>query len=65
MAKTKRLPCPFCGSKRLRVLRSEDDPNDKSVGCLDCYAAGPVNNGKHSASYLWNRRVSRYVRGTK
>lgn len=56
MASKKRLPCPFCGSKRLMVAGSQDEPNDKSVVCRDCYATGPINTRKHSASSLWNSR---------
>ncbi len=59
------IPCPFCGSDKLRVSRLYQEPEvgmqfDRfAVVCDDCGMHGPakgLNNGKAIA--LWNTRKS-------
>ena len=53
-------PCPFCGSKDVKLLIDVTDGEGKSgfaVGCLNfgCWAVGPVRQDESAIKY-WNRR---------
>jgi Lar family restriction alleviation protein len=54
MAKTKPLPCPFCGGTRLQLLH-------RDWGwwfvCKKCDALGPLVKGKDEMVATWNRRA--------
>jgi hypothetical protein len=47
------LPCPFCGSKRLRIdtLYFDDDGEHDGVECLDCDGMNRLEQ--------WNNRTER------
>lgn len=48
-------PCPFCGSKDLRISHVGRDWN--SVICRDCGGEGPEELGREDAISSWNRRA--------
>lgn len=58
-------PCPFCGSKRIKVEQLEYDEDDAWYGfdvagyyCMcPCGASGATNKNKLAAIALWNTRV--------
>jgi Lar family restriction alleviation protein len=54
MAKTKPLPCPFCGGTKLQLLH-------RDCGwwfvCKKCDALGPCVKGKDEMVATWNRRA--------
>jgi len=54
MAKTKPLPCPFCGGTKLQLLHG-----DWGWGfeCKKCDAIGPWVKGKDAMIAKWNRRA--------
>ena len=67
------LPCPFCGSKRIVIQKSEatvkvsetEEFTDVQfcVYCDDCYAHLPKRNYRQEVVKLWNtRNVSPTVR---
>lgn len=45
------LPCPFCGSKSLKLVDS-----DEYIMCLDCEALGPTAISEEDAINFWNSR---------
>lgn len=53
-------PCPFCGSKKLRVIDHSfvDDEGPFQIECELCQAQGPKDLGqtKDQAAELWNTR---------
>jgi len=67
------LPCPFCGSKRIVIQKSEEtfkvsETNELTdvqfrVLCDDCYAQLPKRNYRSEVVKEWNtRNVSPTVR---
>ena len=60
------LPCPFCGSKNVRVCNLiEEDPELELAGltkdnwnvlCNDCYALGGTRRTADESIEAWNRR---------
>lgn len=60
------LPCPFCGSKNVRVCNLiEEEPELELAGltkdnwnvlCNDCYALGGTRRTADESIEAWNRR---------
>lgn len=56
-------PCPFCGSKRIRINstredREEEDKLQTYWGlCMDCGADGPNAESAEEAVRMWNERM--------
>lgn len=61
MSTAKLLPCPFCGSKRLRYLNisTPDVERGASVECRGCFTQGPIApvEVRSEAKRLWNQRA--------
>lgn len=55
-------PCPFCdldeSCKVFRHRAPEDDDPYNAVGCLNCYAQGPIATSEIAAIHRWNFRVA-------
>jgi len=49
-------PCPFCGSKRVKVMQLSGTKN-KYAACLNCKATSNVAEREEDVVYLWNKRV--------
>lgn len=56
MTKPKLAPCPFCGSRDLKIMEPGDWP---FVTCLSCYADGPHLSlpDVSAAIAAWNTRA--------
>lgn len=58
MAETKLTPCPFCGSKDIRVW-------SEFAACKQCGTWGPKAISMEDAIRLWNRRADKAGRGKR
>ena len=52
------LPCPFCGSKNIEVIKVPDYSAKFLVKCSDCLVRLPEIWQKGKAIEAWNTRVS-------
>jgi len=53
----KALPCPWCGSLKLKVLFTDEDAHRSTwVYCAKCQASGPTADGEIDAVHKWNDR---------
>lgn len=50
------MPCPFCGSEKIRVL---DEGSFAWLFCTECEADGPVRKSQHLAIAASNMRLGR------
>lgn len=58
MEKIELKPCPFCGSRNVKIL-SAALGMAKRVECDDCYAAAPAESTiEEELVFKWNRRLS-------
>jgi Lar family restriction alleviation protein len=51
-------PCPFCGSKKVKLIESLVA---KSVSCYDCGGSGAYNVDKLKAIKAWNTRADGWI----
>lgn len=51
----KPLPCPFCGSKDIKVIQAT--VSGYVATCNDCWAASRAETTKADAVAAWNRRA--------
>ena len=52
--------CPFCGSNRVRHVRTAlkfERQEWRRVKCDDCGAYGPIKDNEPEAKTAWNRRA--------
>jgi hypothetical protein len=52
------LPCPFCGSTKVRILKTHPPYGSvwRDVECVECLA-GLGGHGEAEAKIMWNRRT--------
>ena len=55
---TKLKPCPFCGSKDIRITNKIEKNSTQTfyVWCLGCGTEGPFGLSPKSALDAWNKR---------
>ena len=53
-ARKKPVPCPDCGSKKLRLPICM---GGVWVECLDCHKSGPMHSSPERAVAAWNREA--------
>jgi len=56
------LPCPFCGSERVKIQKKKSRYSLYYVECLTCLARGGEAERTSTAIHWWNTRVGKLMR---
>lgn len=51
------MPCPFCGSSELVIIRGDSAERCYGIRCRNCYTLSPMQKTQEAAVENWNRRL--------